>query len=416
MNNLPEELAKIVKEVDEQIAGRLHEIDEQVIYNQAKVLEAFVDNAVAESDLKGTNGYGDDDEGRDKLERVYAQVFHTEDALVRPQFVSGTHTLATALDGNLVPGDTLTYLTGMPYDTLQHAIGLTPDKAGTLIEKGVKFSYVPLKEDGSVDFEEGEKILKRDQPKIVAIQRSRGYDTRESFPVAKVKEMIDFIKEVSPQSLIFVDNCYGEFSEKHEPTEYGADFMAGSLIKNAGGGIAQTGGYIVGRKDLIHRAASRLFAPGISDSEGPTLNSLHEFYEGFFLAPNVTGEAIKGMIYSASLMEKLGFDVSPKWDAPRTDLIELITFNDKEKMIKFCQEVQKNSPVDSFVTPIPSHMRGYEDEVIMAGGTFVSGSTVEFSADGPIRPPYAVYMQGGLTYAHDKIAVTNAVKSVLFGD
>lgn len=234
MNNLPEELAKIVKEVDEQIAGRLHEIDEQVIYNQAKVLEAFVDNAVAESDLKGTNGYGDDDEGRDKLERVYAQVFHTEDALVRPQFVSGTHTLATALDGNLVPGDTLTYLTGMPYDTLQHAIGLTPDKAGTLIEKGVKFSYVPLKEDGSVDFEEGEKILKRDQPKIVAIQRSRGYDTRESFPVAKVKEMIDFIKEVSPQSLIFVDNCYGEFSEKHEPTEYGADFMAGSLIKNAG--------------------------------------------------------------------------------------------------------------------------------------------------------------------------------------
>ena len=375
-----------------------------------------MDNAVAESDLKGTNGYGDDDEGRDKLERVYAQVFHTEDALVRPQFVSGTHTLATALDGNLVPGDTLTYLTGMPYDTLQHAIGLTPDKAGTLIEKGVKFSYVPLKEDGSVDFEEGEKILKRDQPKIVAIQRSRGYDTRESFPVAKVKGMIDFIKEVSPQSLIFVDNCYGEFSEKHEPTEYGADLMAGSLIKNAGGGIAQTGGYIVGRKDLIHRAASRLFAPGISDSEGPTLNSLHEFYEGFFLAPNVTGEAIKGMIYSAALMEKLGFDVSPKWDAPRTDLIELITFNDKEKMIKFCQEVQKNSPVDSFVTPIPSHMRGYEDEVIMAGGTFVSGSTVEFSADGPIRPPYAVYMQGGLTYAHDKIAVTNAVKSVLFGD
>ncbi|MDD6416320.1 MAG: methionine gamma-lyase family protein [Lactobacillus sp.] len=413
MNNLPEELAKIVKEVDAQIAPRLAEIDEQVVYNQAKVLQAYVDNAVAESDLKGTNGYGDDDAGRDKLERIYAQVFHTEDALVRPQFVSGTHTLTCALDGNLLPGDTLTYLTGMPYDTMQHVIGLTPDKRGTLIQKGVKFSHVPLK-DGDIDYEEAEKVLKRDHPHIVAIQRSRGYDTRQSFTVDKIKTMIAFVKKVSPDSLVFIDNCYGEFSEKHEPTEYGADFMAGSLIKNAGGGYAKTGGYIVGTHETVENAACRLIAPGICREEGATLTNMQDFYQGFFMSPHTTGEAIKGMIYSAALLEKLGYEVSPKWNDPRTDLIQTITFGDPQKMINFTKQIQKNSPVDSFVEPIPSDMAGYEDKVIMAAGDFVSGATIEFSADGPIRPPYALYMQGGLTYAHDKIAVTNAVKNTFF--
>lgn len=265
MDNLPDKLQNIVEEVDHQIAPKLEEIEDQIVYNQAKVLKAFQDNNVAEADLNGATGYGDDDIGRDKLDKVYAQVFDTEDALVRPQFVSGTHTLFTALSGNLKYGDTLTYLTGMPYDTLQKVIGLTDDKRGTLAEKGVKFSYVPLSDENLIDYDVAEKILKRDQPKMVAIQRSRGYSTRKTFTVEQIKEMISFVKKVSPNSIIFIDNCYGEFAEKYEPTEYGADLMAGSLIKNAGGGLAKTGGYIVGKKDLVENAKLQLTAPGCTD-------------------------------------------------------------------------------------------------------------------------------------------------------
>lgn len=415
MFDLPEKLQKLVNEVDKQITPKLAEIDEQIVYNQAKVLKAFQDQEVAEADLNGTTGYGDDDTGRDKLDRIYAEVFQTEDAVVRPQFVSGTHTLFTALNGNLNAGETLTYLTGMPYDTMQEVIGLTPKKRGTLMERGVKFSYVPLTSEGLIDYEQAEKILTRDQPKIVAIQRSRGYATRKTFAVAQIKEMIAFVKKVSPKSLIFIDNCYGEFSEKHEPTEYGADFMAGSLIKNAGGGLAKTGGYIVGKKDLIANTKIALTAPGCTD-EGATLDNLHDFYEGFFISPNVTGMAEKGMIFAAALFEKMGMEVTPKWNETRSDVIETIIFGDPKKMQQFVQEVQKNSPVDSFVKPEAYHMPGYEDKVIMAAGNFISGSTIEFSADGPVRPPYAVYMQGGLTYAHDKIAVINAVKDTFFNN
>lgn len=415
MFDLPEKLQKLVNEVDKQITPKLAEIDEQIVYNQAKVLKAFQDQEVAEADLNGTTGYGDDDTGRDKLDRIYAEVFQTEDAVVRPQFVSGTHTLFTALNGNLNAGETLTYLTGMPYDTMQEVIGLTPKKRGTLMERGVKFSYVPLTSEGLIDYEQAEKILTCDQPKIVAIQRSRGYATRKTFTVAQIKEMIAFVKKVSPKSLIFIDNCYGEFSEKHEPTEYGADFMAGSLIKNAGGGLAKTGGYIVGKKDLIANTKIALTAPGCTD-EGATLDNLHDFYEGFFISPNVTGMAEKGMIFAAALFEKMGMEVTPKWNETRSDIIETIIFGDPKKMQQFVQEVQKNSPVDSFVKPEAYHMPGYEDKVIMAAGNFVSGSTIEFSADGPVRPPYAVYMQGGLTYAHDKIAVINAVKDTFFNN
>ncbi|MES5127554.1 methionine gamma-lyase family protein [Lactobacillus crispatus] len=411
MNNLPEKLQKIVKEVDQQIAPKLVEIEDQIVYNTAKVLAAYQANDVAEADLNGANGYGDDDMGRDKLDKIYAQVFQTEDAVVRPQFVSGTHTLFVALAGNLKYGDTLTYLTGQPYDTLQKV--MTDDKRGTLVERGVHFSYVPLTDDGLVDYDEAEKVLKRDQPKIVAIQRSRGYSTRKTFTVDQIKEMIAFVKRVSPKSIVFIDNCYGEFSEKHEPTEYGADLMAGSLIKNAGGGLAKTGGYIVGKKDLVENAKLALTAPGCTD-EGATIGNLHDFYEGFFLAPNVTGMAEKGMIFAAALFAKMGLNVTPAWDEKRSDIIETIIFGDPDKMVKFVQEVQKNSPIDSFVTPEAVHMEGYEDKIIMAAGNFVSGSTIEFSADGPIRPPYAVYMQGGLTYAHDKVAIINAVRDTFF--
>lgn len=413
MFEISDELQKLVAEVDKLIAPKISEIDEQILYNQGKVLKAFQDEQVAEADLTGATGYGDDDMGRDKLDRIYARVFKTEAAVVRPQFVSGTHTLYTALNGNLNAGDTLTYLTGMPYDTLQQVIGLAPNKRGTLIERGVKFSYVPLTDTGLIDYDQAELILKRDQPKIVAIQRSRGYSTRKTFTVEQIREMIAFVKKVSPDSLIFIDNCYGEFSEKHEPTEFGADFMAGSLIKNAGGGIAKTGGYIVGKHELIENAKIALTAPGCTE-EGATLGNLHDFYQGFFLSPNVTGMAEKGMVFAAALFEKMGLNVSPKWNEARSDVIETIIFNDPAKMQKFIREVQKNSPIDSFVKPEAYHMPGYEDKVIMAAGTFVSGSTIEFSADGPIRPPYAVYMQGGLTYAHDKLAVINAVEDTFF--
>lgn len=413
MFEISDELQKLVAEIDKLIAPKISEIDEQILYNQGKVLKAFQDEQVAEADLTGATGYGDDDMGRDKLDRIYARVFKTEAAVVRPQFVSGTHTLYTALNGNLNAGDTLTYLTGMPYDTLQQVIGLAPNKRGTLIERGVKFSYVPLTDTGLIDYDQAELILKRDQPKIVAIQRSRGYSTRKTFTVEQIREMIAFVKKVSPDSLIFIDNCYGEFSEKHEPTEFGADFMAGSLIKNAGGGIAKTGGYIVGKHELIENAKIALTAPGCTE-EGATLGNLRDFYQGFFLSPNVTGMAEKGMVFAAALFEKMGLNVSPKWNEARSDVIETIIFNDPAKMQKFIREVQKNSPIDSFVKPEAYHMPGYEDKVIMAAGTFVSGSTIEFSADGPIRPPYAVYMQGGLTYAHDKLAVINAVEDTFF--
>ncbi|MBD5432008.1 MAG: aluminum resistance protein [Lactobacillus sp.] len=415
MNNLPDKLQKIVRDVDEMIDPRLKEIDEQVLYNQNKVLQAFKDHQVAESDLLGSTGYGNNDEGRDKLDEIYAEIFKTEDALVRSQFVSGTHTLATAIAGNLVPGDELTYLTGMPYDTMQEVIGIAGDKRGSLAQYGVKFSYIPLK-DGDVDYDKAPKFLAQHQPKMVVIQRSRGYDPRQSFTVAKIKKMIEMVKKASPKSIVFIDNCYGEFSEKHEPTEYGADLMAGSLIKNAGGGFAKIGGYIVGKKEYVENAAFRLTAAGIGRDEGATLNNNRDFYQGLFMAPTTTGSAIKGAIYSAALLEKMGADVSPKWNEPRTDLIQSIIFNDPDKMIQFVQQIQANSPIDSFVSPIPSEQPGYEDKIIMAAGSFVEGSTVEFSADGPIRPPYVVYMQGGLTYAHVKLAITNAVKVLYFNE
>lgn len=413
-DNFKLEVQTLVKNVERQIQARLMEIDDQVTFNQQKVLDAFQKEKVAEENLNGTTGYGYNDMGRETLERVYADVFKTEDALVRPQFVSGTHTISTSFFGMLRPGDELLYLTGMPYDTIQEVIGITGKSGmGSLRDFDIDFDYVALLPSGEVDFEEARRKLTQ-KVKVVAIQRSRGYSARASFTVAEIQKMVKFIREVLPDVTIFVDNCYGEFSEMIEPTEIGVDVMVGSLIKNAGGGIAQTGGYVVGRSDLILKIANRLTNVGAGKEEGATLENMRRMYQGFFMAPEVTGAAIKGAIFESAILEKCNLEVSPKWDDPRTDLIQTINFGEPDSMIKFAKQIQKNSPVDSYVDPEPSEMAGYEDKVIMAAGTFVQGASIEFSADGPIRAPYTLYLQGGLTYSHVKIAITKAVETTFF--
>ena len=408
------EVKRIVEEVEKQIQPRLSEIDDQVTFNQRKVLEAFQKERISEENLNGATGYGYNDMGRDALDRVYADVFKTEDALVRPQFVSGTHTISSAYFGMLRPGDKLLYLTGMPYDTIQEVIGVTGKAGmGSLKDFKIDFDYVPLLENGKVDFKAAKTKL-TDQVKVVAIQRSRGYSSRSSFTVDEIKVMVDHVREILPNAIIFVDNCYGEFSEMVEPTEVGVDVMVGSLIKNAGGGIAHTGGYVVGKQKLIEMIANRLTNVGAGKEEGATLENLRRMYQGFFMAPEVTGTAIKGAIFESAILEKCNLQVDPKWNDPRTDLIQTINFGEPDSMIRFAKQVQKNSPIDSYVDPEPSQMAGYEDKVIMAAGTFVQGASIEFSADGPIRPPYTLYLQGGLTYSHVKIAITKAVEETFF--
>jgi len=408
-------LLQIVDRVDKKIAPRLAQIDEQVLDNQSKVLRAFQEHNVAESDLTGSTGYGSSDEGRDKLEEIYAEVLGGEDALVRPQLLSGTHAIGVALLGLVRPGDELIYITGKPYDTLQEVLGMAGNGIGSPTEYNIKTGYVDLKRDGSVDFDAVRARLAT-HPRVVAIQRSRGYATRESFTIDKIAEMIKVVREVSPDSWIFVDNAYGEFTETREPLEVGADLMAGSLFKNAGGGMAKTGGYIIGKKELVERVSYRFTVPGLGGAEGATYGMLGDMYQGFFQAPQVTGAAVKGAIFEADLLEELGLDVSPKWDAPRTDLVQTVNFGNPKDMIAFTEAVQRHSPVDSFVTPIPERMAGYEDEVIMAGGSFVQGSTIEYSADGPLREPYTLYIQGGLTYAHVKLATIGAAQDTFFSN
>lgn len=406
-------LLEIVDKVDKKIQPRLAELDEQILENQSKVLKAFQNNGVAESHLNGSTGYGHSDDGRDVLEKVYAEVLGGEAALVRPQFVSGTHAIGVALLGLVRPGDEILYITGKPYDTLQEVLGLAGDGIGSPKEYGIDVDFVDLLENGEADLEEIKKHLSS-KTKVVAIQRSRGYATRESFTVNKIKKMIEVVRSILPDVWIFVDNAYGEFSETIEPLEVGADVMAGSLYKNAGGGIVPTGAYIVGREDLIERISYRFTVPGLGGAEGATGSFLSLAFEGFFMSSQVTGNAIKGAIFEAALLEEFGLSVSPKWDAPRTDIVQTINFGNKESMVKFAEAIQDNSPVDSYVLPIPEVMAGYEDEVIMAGGTFIQGSTIEFSGDGPIRPPYTLYLQGGLTYSHIKLAIMGATQSTFF--
>ncbi len=399
------------EEIVKLLAGRFTAIDSVAEYNQLKVLAAMQNNRVSEACLTGTTGYGYNDLGRDTLERVYADIFHTEDCLVRPQITCGTHALALALMSNLRPGDELLSPAGKPYDTLEEVIGIRPSR-GSLAEYGITYRQVELKEDGSFDYEEIEKAL-GERTRLVTIQRSKGYQTRPTFSVAQIGELISFIKARRPDVICMVDNCYGEFVEIIEPSDVGADMVVGSLIKNPGGGLAPIGGYIAGKKECVENAAYRLTSPGLGKEVGASLGVLSQFYQGLFLAPTVTAGALKGAVFAANVYENLGFPVIPDGKEDRHDIIQAVTFGTPEGVIAFCEGIQAAAPVDSHVTPQPWDMPGYDAQVIMAAGAFVSGSSIELSADGPIKPPYAVYFQGGLTWQHARFGILKSLQSLL---
>lgn len=405
-------IRELAEKVEKQIKPVHEKIDERIEANQFRVLQSFQQNRVSDSHFNPTTGYGYDDLGRDTLEKVYSDVFGTEACLVRPQIISGTHAIGISLFGVLRPGDELLYITGKPYDTLEEIVGIRGSGVGSLKEYNISYKSVDLTAQGQVDFEEVKASI-HEHTKMIGIQRSKGYGIRPSFTVAQIKEMISFVKSIKPDVIVFVDNCYGEFVETIEPTHVGADLMAGSLIKNPGGGLAKIGGYIAGRKDLVEACSYRMTTPGIGAEAGATLYSLQEMYQGFFLAPHVVGQALKGAVFSSAMFEELGMQSEPKWDSERTDLIQSVQFDDRDKMVAFCQAIQFASPINSHVTAYPAYMPGYEDDVIMAAGTFIQGASLELTADGPIRPPYVAYVQGGLTYAHVKVAICMAVDQLL---
>ncbi len=405
-------IRELAEKVEKQIKPVHEKIDERIEANQFRVLQSFQQNRVSDSHFNPTTGYGYDDLGRDTLEKVYADVFGTEACLVRPQIISGTHAIGISLFGVLRPGDELLYITGKPYDTLEEIVGIRGSGVGSLKEYNISYKSVDLTGQGQVDFEEVKASI-HEHTKMIGIQRSKGYGIRPSFTVAQIKEMISFVKSIKPDVIVFVDNCYGEFVETIEPTHVGADLMAGSLIKNPGGGLAKIGGYIAGRKDLVEACSYRMTTPGIGAEAGATLYSLQEMYQGFFLAPHVVGQALKGAVFSSAMFEELGMQSEPKWNSERTDLIQSVQFDDRDKMVSFCQAIQFASPINSHVTAYPAYMPGYEDDVIMAAGTFIQGASLELTADGPIRPPYVAYVQGGLTYAHVKVAICMAVDQML---
>lgn len=392
------------------LTNRFQAIDETAEYNQLKVIKAMQEARVSEACLLGTTGYGYNDLGRDTLEQVYAKLFHCEDALVRPQITCGTHALALALMSNLRPGDELLSPVGKPYDTLEEVIGIRPSK-GSLAEYGITYRQVDLLEDGSFDYE-GIRQALSDKTRLVTIQRSKGYQTRKTLSVERIGELISFVKSIKPDVICMVDNCYGEFVQRTEPTDVGADMVVGSLIKNPGGGLAPIGGYIAGKKECVENAAFRLTSPGLGKEVGASLGVTASFYQGLFLAPIVTAGALKSAVFAANIYEKLGFFVAPDSTEERFDIIQAITFGKKEGVIAFCKGIQAGAPVDGFVTPEPWDMPGYDSPVIMAAGAFVSGSSIELSADGPIKPPYNVYFQGGLTWQHGKFGILKTLQEM----
>lgn len=390
---------------------RFDRIDEVAEYNQLKVLKAMQDNRVSDTHFAATTGYGYNDLGRDTLEDVYAAVFHAEAALVRPQLVCGTHALTIALSGNLRPGDEILSPVGKPYDTLEGVIGITESR-GSLKEYGITYAQVDLLPDGGFDYDNIKKSI-NERTKLVTIQRSKGYQTRPTLSVEQIGELISFVKSIKPDLICMVDNCYGEFVERIEPTDVGADLCVGSLIKNPGGGLAPIGGYIVGKTEYVDNAAFRLTAPGLGKEVGATLGLNQTLYQGFFLAPTVVAGALKGAIFAANIYEKLGFPVIPNGTEERYDIIQAVTLKSPEAIIEFCKGIQAAAPVDSYVTPEPWAMPGYHSEVIMAAGAFVQGSSIELSADAPIEPPYAVYFQGGLTWYHAKFGIMMSLQKLV---
>lgn len=403
-----EHLEQLAEQSEVLASEAFRSIDKIAERNQWKVIEAFQHHKVSDFHFNGSTGYGYNDRGREILDLVYAEVMGAEAAIVRPHFVSGTHTISCALFGVLRPGDELLYVTGRPYDTLHKVIGKPGDGMGSLQDWGVKYSEVALLEDGGLDWAQIEQAIS-EKTKVIGIQRSRGYDWRASFTVSEIETIVNRVKAIKPDLIVFVDNCYGEFTELLEPTQVGVDLMAGSLIKNPGGGLAETGGYIAGKAFAVEAAAYRLTAPGIGGEVGAMLGTLRSMFQGLFLAPHLVGQAIKGSVLAAALFEELGFETKPRWNEPRTDLIQAVRFGQADHLIAFVQGIQQAAAVDSHVVPEPWDMPGYENAVIMAAGTFIQGGSLELSADAPIREPYIAYMQGGLTYAHAKYGVLTAL-------
>ena len=393
---------------------RFEEIDKNAEYNQMKVIKAMQDNKVAEMHLSGTTGYGYNDDGRDTLEKIYSDIFKTEDALVRPQIICGTHALNVALSSNLRPGDELLSPVGKPYDTMDEIIGIRPSK-GSLAEYGITYAQVDLLPDGDFDYE-GIKNAINERTKLVTIQRSKGYASRPTLSVERIGELISFIKSIKPDVICMVDNCYGEFVERIEPSEVGADMIVGSLIKNPGGGLAPCGGYIAGKKECVEQAAYRLSSPGLGKEVGATLGVNQSFYQGLFLSPVVVAGALKGAIFAANVYEKAGFVVRPDGSEPRYDIIQAVELGSADGLLAFCKGIQAAAPVDSFVTPEPWPMPGYDSDVIMAAGAFVQGSSIELSADGPLKEPYSVFFQGGLTWYHAKLGIMMSVQKMFEKD
>jgi cystathionine beta-lyase family protein involved in aluminum resistance len=412
VNDIRPEVYELARQAEEEIRPQFERIDRIAMLNTRKVMTAFQDSKVSDSCFAGTTGYGYDDLGREVLDKVYAQVFCTEAALVRIGFVNGTHALSAALFGILKPGDTLLSVTGLPYDTLRNAIGIEGDCHGSLKFYGINYKQVDLK-NGEADLDAIKAALADRSISAVLIQRSRGYENRKALSAEEIGEICSAVKSVAPNVTVMVDNCYGEFTGEHEPTEYGVDIMAGSLIKNPGGGLAPTGGYIVGRKDLVENAAMRLTTPGIGGECGASLGNNRLLFQGFFMAPHIVAQAIKTVTFCSAMMKKIGFESSPAPDEARNDIIQMVTLKNAENMKKFCRGVQAGAPVDSYVTPEPWQMPGYNVPVIMAAGAFVQGSSIELSADGPMREPYTLYVQGGITYESGKLGIMMAVNEML---
>jgi cystathionine beta-lyase family protein involved in aluminum resistance len=407
---ISEKVLDYSENIIESLKERFAAIDETAEYNQMKVIAAMQKNKVAEMHLSGTSGYGYNDDGRDTLEQVYADIFKTEAALVRPQIICGTHALNIALSANLRPGDELLSPVGKPYDTMDEIIGIRPSR-GSLAEYGVTYAQVDLLPDGGFDYDGIKKAI-NDRTKLVTIQRSKGYASRPTLSVERIGELISFIKNIKPDCICMVDNCYGEFVQRIEPSEVGADMVVGSLIKNPGGGLAPCGGYIAGKKECIEQAAFRLSSPGLGKEVGATLGVNGSFYQGLFLAPTVVAGALKGAIFAANAYEKLGFNVIPNGSEPRYDIIQAVELGTDKGLIAFCKGIQAAAPVDSYVTPEPWAMPGYDSDVIMAAGAFVQGSSIELSADGPLKPPYNVYFQGGLTWYHAKLGIMMSMQKM----